>query len=94
MQYLSNINQKEFNDRVKQSLENKKEKTKMLEQILKDQEMKECSFKPQLMSHRQNRKLDQFLMDQFMYEQHKKEKAKERKAQLKQEKETKYRKVP
>lgn len=62
----------------------------MLEQIMKDQEMKECTFKPQLLSHRgkrkeekPNRNLDQFLEDQFMYEQHKKEKAKERKQKIK-----------
>ena len=53
---------------------------------MQDAEMKECTFKPQLVSQRQNRNLNQFLMDQFVYEQNKKQRAKERKDVLKAEK--------
>ena len=40
----------------------------MLQEMKKQAEMAECTFKPQTYSHRDRRNFDQFLKDQALYE--------------------------
>eukprot|EP00347_Sterkiella_histriomuscorum_P013308 403365213 len=68
----------DFNHRNQQCLENKTQKTKLLQEMKSQQEMQECTFKPQTYSHKQKRNFDQFLQDQQQYEELKKKKNRDR----------------
>lgn len=53
----------------------------MLEEAQNIKKMAECTFKPQILSQKQNRNFDQFLKDQQQFEENKKKKQKEKKEQ-------------
>jgi len=50
----------------------------MLQELKKQAEMNECTFKPQTYSSRDKRNFDQFLKDQVNYEEQKRKKTQER----------------
>ena len=59
------LSMQEFQQRIQQCLENKSQKVKMLEEMKKQSEMQECTFKPQILhkSQKEKRNLEQFLKD-------------------------------